>query len=377
LFVALNSLTLVFRARMSAGYVLGVAFTAAVFSTYGTVLVYWFAPDAEHFVWIRLLAAVVGGVLALGLIVLKYRPRLRASMVVARRLLIAAAPLGLALALNVLYYRIDVPLLALLAGSTEVAVYTAAYRILDVFTLVPGAASAMAVPIMSSFGLQNRRQLAAFATQYLELAIACGLFIGIGVTLFAGSLLRFLYAGRYDASTPTLIVLGWVAAATLVTTVFAPIMIALERQRALLVATAIGLTANLSLNAVLIPRWGALGAAYATLLTEFAVSLPLVWLARRSIPMRLVTRPILASVAATLASVAAYVLMPAALGSEWPVKLAILAVWALVLIGIAPRWATGLVASWWKTTARFQDSLSLPAVRPDPVGATSRRRGSS
>lgn len=374
LFVALNSLTLVFRARMSAGYVLGVSFTAAVFSTYGAVFVYWFAPDAENFVWIRLLAAVLGGVLALGLILLKYRPHLKPSVVVARRLLIASAPLGLALALNVLYYRIDVPLLALLAGSTEVAVYTAAYRILDVFTLVPGAAAAMAVPIMSAIGLQHRRQLAAFATQYLELAVACGLFVGVGVTLFAGPLLHFLYAGRYDASAPTLIVLGWVAAATLVTTVFAPITIALERQRALLVATAIGLAANLGLNAVLIPGWGALGAAYATLVTEFAVSLPLIGLARRSTHMRLVTRPILASVAATLAALAAYLLVPPATWSEWPARLVILAVWALVLIGMAPRWAVGLVASSWKTTARFQDSVSLPAVRPDTAGAASGRR---
>jgi O-antigen/teichoic acid export membrane protein len=375
LFVALNSLTLVFRVHMSMGYVLGVSLTAAVFSTYGTVFVYWFAPDAENFVRIRLLAAVIGGTLALCLIIFKYRPHLKLSMVIARRLLIAGFPVGLALALNILYYRIDVPLLALIAGSTAVAQYTAAYRILDVFTLVPGAAAAMALPIMSSFASRNHRQLAAFATQYLELAVACGLFVGTGVTLFAGPLLSVLYAGRYDTSAPTLIVLGWVAAAALITNVFAPVAIALERQRALLVATAIGLAANLSLNSVLIPRLGALGAAYATLLTEFAVCLPLIWLAIRSTHMRLVTRPLVAALAATLAALAAYVLMPATLAPEWPVKPAILVGWMVVLIGLAPRWTAGLVSSSWKTTARFQNSVSLPSVRPDPVATRAARRG--
>jgi O-antigen/teichoic acid export membrane protein len=351
-FVSLNSLTLVFRARVSVWQVLGVALLGALVTTYGAVFVYLSAPTVLHFAELRLLAALASGVLALLLVATRYRPRLWPDGTTVRRLLLAALPLGIALALNVAYYRLDVPLLAILRGSTQVATYTAAYRILDVITLLPGAAATMALPLMSNIARRKERHLAIFVIQYLEIAAACGLLVGLVIALFGDSLLAFLYAGKYTASGPTLQVLGWVGAATFITNVFAPLAIVLDRQRAFLTVAAVGLVVNVALNLALIPMWGPVGAASATLLTEFVIIVPLAWIAYQRLWLRFLTRPLLAVGLATAAALGVAVPLHAAAGGT-ATKAGVVLLWGALVCVLAPRWVRGLLSA---------------AVRRDPFG---------
>jgi O-antigen/teichoic acid export membrane protein/glycosyltransferase involved in cell wall biosynthesis/O-antigen ligase len=357
LFVSLNSLTLVFRARVSAWQVLGVALLGALVTTYGTVLVYLGFPAVLHFAQTRLLAALSSGLLALLLVLARYRPRPRPDGAVVRRLLLAALPLGVALALNIAYYRLDVPLLAILRGSTQVATYTAAYRILDVVTLLPGAAAVMALPLMSGIAERNERHLAVFVTQYLEIAAACGLLIALLIALFGNPLLAFLYAGKYAASSSTLTVLGWVGAATFVTNVFAPLAIVLDRQRAFLTVAGAGLVVNVAINLALIPAWGPLGAATATLLTEFVIIGPLAWIAYQRLRLRFLTRPLVSVAVATAVAVLAGTL-PHAAGWDVALKVGAVALWGALVFALAPRWVLGLLA-----TATHRDRLSDSLAR--------------
>src|SRR5262249_61941455 len=113
----------------------------------------------------------------------------------------------------------------------------ARHRAWDVSPRRRGAGAGGPFPLMAGIGARTRRQLADFALQYLELAVASGLLIALGLSFFSGPLLTFLYGGHYDAARPTLLVLAWVAPATLVTNVFTPLILALERPRTLPLAT--------------------------------------------------------------------------------------------------------------------------------------------
>jgi len=338
LFISLSSLSLVFRARMAIGYVVGAAFAGALVGVYSTIFVYWTAPTPLRFAAARL--AMVGAAALATLVVLlyKYRPSLAFDWQIARAVLRSSLLLGVALTLNILYYRLDVPLVALLTNGTQVAIYVSAYRILDVVTLLPAAAASVALPLMVAARRDSVGHLATFCRQYLELSVVCGLLITVVLTIFGTPLLSVLYGGRYDASGPTLQVLAWVAAATLVTNVFMPLMVVLERQRVVLLATALGLVANVSLNVFLIPRLGAIAAAYATLATEAVVTVPLMAVAVKTIHMRLISRPMVAAIVATGAALSAYVATRAVPVDFWVGGAIALVVWSFVLFAIAPRW---------------------------------------
>lgn len=342
-FVSLNSLTLVFRARLVFKFVLGIAVISLLLNVYGIFAVYILFPSALAFAQVRLWVAVVTGIVSLALLILVYRPGLVFSSRAARTLLTAAVAFGLSQVLNVLFVRIDVPLLALLGGNIEVAVYTSAYRILDVVSLLPVAAAGVALPLMASIGQDKISSLRAFIQQYLELAVVAGMLVALALTLLGDPILEVLYGGRYAASGPSLRVLAWAGAAMFVTNVFAPLVVALDRRRTLVFATALGLATNVGLNVVLIPHFGPVGAAWATMVTEVTVTAPLAWVSARTMHWRVDAYTMVAACEATIIALLATV--PTRDWPAWQADALAFGVWAVMLFVLAPGWVLGFIGS--------------------------------
>jgi O-antigen/teichoic acid export membrane protein len=87
----------------------------------------------------------------------------------------------------------------------------------------------------------------------------------------AGLLLQWLYGNEFGEAAPILIVLAWSAAANWL---YAPLSVALQahgQERWWLLSVAGGLALNAAGNFWAIPRWGAVGAAAATLASEVAL----------------------------------------------------------------------------------------------------------
>ena len=84
-----------------------------------------------------------------------------ANRAVWRPLLVASIPLGLALAINEIYFRADTLIISLYEPYDEVGLYTLAYRILE-FTLMLGTIFLTTVfPVLSAGGRSRRAACAA------------------------------------------------------------------------------------------------------------------------------------------------------------------------------------------------------------------------
>lgn len=367
LFISLTSLSLLFRARHEASYTLIAALVGAIAGGYGALSVFLSDESASSFARARLLMLVASGGVTLALVALRYRPRWNFDWQAAKHLLRSSALLGLALALNILYYRIDVPLLALLANSAAVAVYTSAYRVLDVATLLPATAAIAALPLLVS--QPTRERLSAFASQYLELALVAALLVSSLLTVTAQPVLATLYSDRYDAAYPTMVALAWVAGMTLITNVFSPLAVALEQRRLLLYASGVALAANVALNVVLVPILGSLGAALATLATEVVVTAPLAWVGARTIRLRLHVRPLAAALGATVASLLSQWLLGALLGQGWLMAVLAILIWLAVFAALAPTWVMDMALALRLATSTAPQRARGSGVRPTPPDA--------
>lgn len=351
IFISLNSLTLVFRARMLFPLVVRIAFAVAIVNIVTALAVYVVAPSALSFALADLIATAVAGVLTT---VLVYRetlrgrwaelwPNLRPNLSLIRGLLLSSLMLGLSMALNIFYIRIDVPLLALLTNSSQVAVYTSAYRVIDVVSLLPVSAAGVALPLLVSFSQRGREHLRAFAQQYLDIAVVCGVFIALVLTLIGHEVILLLYGSRYVASAPVLLVLSWAGAAMFVTNVFSPLAVALDKRRTLLMSAAIGLVVNVGLNLLLIPRLGPVGCAWATLFTEFAVTAPLLIVSVRSLHWRIDPYTIIAALEATGVALLSTIVTRSL--AVWESDALALLIWMLALLVLAPGWVSALARS--------------------------------
>jgi O-antigen/teichoic acid export membrane protein len=185
-------------------------------------------------------------------------------------------PLGLGIALSALYFRIDLFLVEYWRGIGEVAIYNAVFRLVEALRLFPSAILAVLLPIvfgrptggfvlrmsagLALLGVAVTAVLYPLVPQIIELTYGPD-FLG-GIAPFRVLLLAFPFLALNYGLTHA--VIGW------------------RGQRAFAVGCAGALAANIGLNAMLIPDWGATGAAWATLVTE--VLLTVAWstvLARR------------------------------------------------------------------------------------------------
>jgi len=177
-----------------------------------------------------------------------------------------------------LFSQVDVFMLRWLAPIDSLAAYGAASRYYALLSLALGAVHAVLLPAIQ--GTTGEEELAALYRKHSRLVLAFVPFVGI-LAFAAQWLLPLIDRGRYPESVPVFRVL---ALSSIVSFAFSPhvnLLMKLERfdflLRLILVASAIAI----ALHVVLIPLWGALGAAIATLLASALVTVR-IFLAARS-----------------------------------------------------------------------------------------------
>lgn len=87
------------------------------------------------------------------------------------------------------------------------------------------------------------------------------------MTPIAAPMIQLLYGKAYSATTPLLIVLIWSEVPVFFGVVISSALVARGLQRYLPFSTLVGAVTNILLNLVLIPRYGALGSSWATVVS--------------------------------------------------------------------------------------------------------------
>lgn len=184
----------------------------------------------------------------------------------ARELARAGAPLAIFGVVSSLLFSIDQVVLGHTRSPEEVGQYALAARIMLLTLVVPQTGVMAFFPYLVRIaGSRRSRTVTAYATAALLLG-------GIAVTGFvivaAPVIIRLVGGPAFVATVPVLRHLAWVAVLVFPLTVLDYYLIAHGRQLANAVVTGLALVANVTLNLVLIPRFGVSGAVQATLLSQ-------------------------------------------------------------------------------------------------------------
>lgn len=191
-----------------------------------------------------------------------------------------ALPFALMGMFMVVYYRSGTLMLEWITGNaTLVGYYSAGYRLVEGFALLPGI---IVMPLYATFARSQDdtpavRRMIPDAARGLLVASAL---ISVPMLVFDEGFTRMLYGEEFlpAASAIGLTVLTMVPVG--MTWLFVNLAGAVGRQH-ILNRWIIGVTTlNLALNYVLITRFGVLGAAWAALLTESAMAASAMWVTR-------------------------------------------------------------------------------------------------
>ena len=214
-----------------------------------------------------------------------------------------ALPFGLTGTFITIYLWIDTVMLSLMKGDEVVGWYNVAYRIVLVLLFIPIAFNSAVFPLMSRFYVSSNNSLKFMFERHFKYMLIIGLPISVGITLLADKIIALIFGAEYIPSVIALQILTWAIVLIFARTAFERVLESANRQ--IIVTEVFGGCAllNVILNVILIPRYSYIGAAVATVITDFAVfALIFVWSLKigYSIPNKQLVEVISKVVAASL-----------------------------------------------------------------------------
>ena len=269
MFQAMETIALWFQAQVQSKYTVWAKNIAVlIMASVKVTLVLLNAPIVA-FAWAGLAEAFLS---TLALIIVYHMSGQRISTWMldlhrAKVLLRESWPLLISALTAVLYLRMDVVMLGEMHSEAAVGIYGAATRISEAWYFIPMALVASLQPSIMQAKEHSEELFQARLRNIYNLMSALSISVATVVTLFADKLVRLLFGQSYEAAGPVLVVHVWAAVAVSLGVASSQYLIVENLQKISMYRTTIGLLCNLGLNLLLIPKHGALGAAFATLIS--------------------------------------------------------------------------------------------------------------
>lgn len=231
------------------------------------VLLYVIGTGLAGYMAGYLLAQSVYLIVAVVLMLRLVRPRWPTDGDHLRATLRLAAPMGVAELFNAVYTRTDIVMLTYMRSATEVGQYAAANRLLDFAVIAAVVATTPLVPLLTQRLYADRVATRLLCKRICESVVVVCLPGPILAGVVAEPLMTWLYGPAFAPAAALLPVFSWLFLATVWFMVAAAINLATGHIRHGYWSSAATAALNIVLNLWLIPEHGAVGAAWATVLS--------------------------------------------------------------------------------------------------------------
>ena len=236
-----------------------------------------------HFVYAQTAAYLLTAAVALLVLVRKTGlRRLHFDKPFTLAILKQSFPFALLVLLMASYNRIDPIMLKRLSpaglGDYNAGIYAGAFRLLDALTMIAYLVSVPLLPIYSKMTRRldtddQRRDLASTTRLMFSLVIVVAVSAACALSSVAGNLMDLFYQSHIEDYSRVFRILIFCIIPISTTYVFGTLLTAAGRLRQLNLFAALSLLINLTINALCIPRWGAMGSAWAALTAQSFMAL--------------------------------------------------------------------------------------------------------
>lgn len=171
-----------------------------------------------------------------------------------------------------LYGQIDKIMIGSWLGNTELGYYTAAYTLATIWYFIPQSLSNSMRSVIFASTKDPEDYSKKMRFLYL-VTVFLGMVSGLGFQFVGGFCIRLLYGTEYLGAKAALSVLGWVGILANIGTAKSIWLVGKGLQKYTKYFTLMGAVVNIAFNALLIPVSGIVGAAIATIVSQFCVQI--------------------------------------------------------------------------------------------------------
>lgn len=225
----------------------------------------------EWLIWSQTIAYALTLIIALSLLIAKIGvPKISIKRAFSIAIIRQSLPYALLVLLMMLYTRTDSIMIERIHpdGAHEAGVYAKGFRLLDTLFMFGMLFSTMLFPVFSRMIKEKSKDTSILIESARDLLIGGAVVLALISTHLAPLILGWIYKENNYSAAPSFILLMWSFVAMAATLIYGTVLTAKGDLRYLNIISAIGISINVTLNFILIPKFGATGAACSTLCTQ-------------------------------------------------------------------------------------------------------------
>lgn len=238
------------------------------------ILLFIFVNDSQDCAVYALIHSIgVGLNYGINFLYIQKRIRLCWSGLNLKRHLKSIAWLVLVMVSASLYNKVDITMLGYLAGTESVAYYTNASKVIGIVLSLVTAISGVFLPRLSYTYFNQKEKYAAYITTGLKIVLMLAVPACIGMMLVAEDIIIAIFGPEFLLATKVLQVLSVFTIIKGAGDILCyQLIISSGNEQKLITSRICGGLANVVLNAIMIPYYGHVGAAVASVISELVVN---------------------------------------------------------------------------------------------------------
>lgn len=241
----------------------------------GLVILYFFGIDSAFYFALSRATATFIGLLA---VTWFHRPKLNSQgFMTTRDVIKESLPYGVSDFLALIYTNADVTILALMAGTIAVGLYSPASGIIHALFVIPNALFTVIVPILTNLGVRDvsrfRKALPILFASFFIMGLSMWLILGFT----ARWLMPFLLGEEYQFTGEILGILSPIIFFKFISFACAVVLVCVGWQHRRLIYQMIAAVFNISANILIIPLYGINGVAWVYVISELLLVIGYGW----------------------------------------------------------------------------------------------------
>jgi len=265
-----------FKSKLEARYTIYARNTAFLILTLFKLYLIWSKADLIWFVLTNAGEMLVGGLLIYAFYRSKVNaPRKKLDWVLGKKLLADGLPLALSGLLVLIYMRIDQIMVTDMIDETANGIYSTGVRMIEVIYFIPAALGESFFPGIVFAKKQNNSLYQKNLLSFYSIMTLTGIAFTLGTVVVSLPMMDLLYGEAYSGSGMVVLIYGLTLYGTFINVAVTKYLTTENLLKIILYRSIFGVIINLVLNWIMIPKYGFIGAAYASLISYYGVTFSL------------------------------------------------------------------------------------------------------
>jgi len=268
-----------FKSKLEARYTIYARNSAFLIVTCFKLYLIWSMADLIWFIPTNAAEILIGGLFIYGFY-RKKNQRINLKKLdwkLGKSLLKDGLPLALSGFLILIYMRIDQIMVTDMIDETANGIYSTGVKMIEVVYFIPMALGESFFPGIVFAKKQNNAIYQKNLLSFYSIMTLAGIGFTIATAIVAIPMMDVLYGAEYYGSGHVVLIYGLTLYATFINIAVGKYLTTENLLKIIFYRSIIGVAVNLILNWIMIPEFGYIGAAYASLISYYVVTLSLVF----------------------------------------------------------------------------------------------------